>query len=639
MGLTISGSSAVAVTLTSVASNPVTVTGTLNPFTASGALYGIGGVGNTWTIDNSGMLSNKDGPGVQLGSSSTTVGAGSVITNADHGSIYGGIYGIKIFGSATVINNAGGTISGGLSGSIYQTSGALTVVNGGLLGGGSRSIRVNGSGSITNLSTGTISHGVDLFSAGTITNAGVLSGLVQFSASTSNRLIVDPGATVNALITGGAGVVELASGGPGTLSGFGTSITNFGTLQFDAGADWTVSGDTAGFGSTSLSSITGFASGDTIDLTGFVATSSLVSTNALVLSNGTGNVTLAIQGITSSNARVTNDGVNTFIVETCFVAGTHIATPSGEVAVESLTVGDEVLTQSGEARAITWIGKGEVLATRGQRGAATPVIVRKDAFADNVPNHDLHVTKGHSFYLDGALIPAEFLINHRSIVWDDQAQEVQFFHIELDTHDVLLANGAPAESYRDDGNRRLFQNGATGSQQAAKPPYAPVLTGGPVVDGVWSRLMDRSGPRPSLAMSADPDLHVVADNQRIDGRSMGNGVFVFRLPRPPASARVVSRAGAPDQLGLARDPRLLGVALRRITLWQGRHVKVIEADDSSLCEGFHAFEADNSFRWTNGDAVLPATLFEAVDGVCELQVDVGSTMQYPVLEDRAAIAA
>ena len=99
--------------------------------------------------------------------------------------------------------------------------------------------------------------------------------------------------------------------------------------------------------------------------------------------------------------------------------------------MERLAVGDMVLTASGAARPIVWIGVGHVLATRGQRGAATPVIVRKGALADNVPHHDLRVTKGHSFYLDGVLIPVEFLVNHRSILWDDRAQEVTIYHVEL----------------------------------------------------------------------------------------------------------------------------------------------------------------------------------------------------------------
>ena len=83
--------------------------------------------------------------------------------------------------------------------------------------------------------------------------------------------------------------------------------------------------------------------------------------------------------------------------------------------MEELAVGDAVLTLRGEARRIVWIGEGRVLNTRGRRTAATPVIVRKGALAENVPHHDLRVTKGHSLYIDGVLIPVEFLVNHRSI--------------------------------------------------------------------------------------------------------------------------------------------------------------------------------------------------------------------------------
>ena len=98
----------------------------------------------------------------------------------------------------------------------------------------------------------------------------------------------------------------------------------------------------------------------------------------------------------------------------------RIATPAREARVEELAVGDLVLTLRGEARRIVWIGVGRVLATRGRRNAATPVIVRKGALADNVPHRDLRVTKGHALYIDDVLIPVEFLVNHRSIIWDDQ---------------------------------------------------------------------------------------------------------------------------------------------------------------------------------------------------------------------------
>ena len=195
----------------------------------------------------------------------------------------------------------------------------------------------------------------------------------------------------------------------------------------------------------------------------------------------------------------------------CFLPGTQIMTPDGERSVETLAPGDLVLTLSGAARPILWIGTGKTRATRGRRNAATPIIVCKGAFAPNVPNRDLRVTKGHSFYLDGVLIPAEYLVNHRSVLWDDRAQDITVFHIELETHDILLANGAPAESYRDDGNRWLFSNRSPGWDRPAPPPCAPVLTGGAVVDAVWRRILDRAGGRPGLPLTDDPDLHIVAD--------------------------------------------------------------------------------------------------------------------------------
>jgi hypothetical protein len=94
-------------------------------------------------------------------------------------------------------------------------------------------------------------------------------------------------------------------------------------------------------------------------------------------------------------------------------------TGRGEVPVETLAVGDCVLTLSGEVKPILWIGLGHRLVARGVRCAATPIKICRGAIADNVPHHDLRVTKGHSLYLDNVLIPVEFLLNHRTILWDD----------------------------------------------------------------------------------------------------------------------------------------------------------------------------------------------------------------------------
>jgi hypothetical protein len=315
----------------------------------------------------------------------------------------------------------------------------------------------------------------------------------------------------------------------------------------------------------------------------------------------------------------------------CFLTGAGIATPTGETAVESLAVGDLVLTASGVARPIVWIGKGKVLTERGQRNAATPVILRRGALGDNMPHRDLRVTKGHSFYLDGVLIPAEFLVNHRSILWDDHSpREVTLYHIELATHDVLLANGAPAESYRDDGNRWLFQNSNSGWDQPAKAPFAPVLTGGPIVDAVWRRLLDLAGARPGLILTDETDLHLLVNGDRVDAEQSVNGAHVFRLPVADqiTTVRIVSRAAAPDELGLARDPRSLGVALRRVVLRKGSRSRIVNVADDRLVEGFHGYEPDCGIRWTDGDAALPIDLFEDFAKGAELVLQLAGTARY-----------
>jgi hypothetical protein len=234
----------------------------------------------------------------------------------------------------------------------------------------------------------------------------------------------------------------------------------------------------------------------------------------------------------------------------CFLTGTLIDTPTGETAVERLAVGDLVNTHDGPPQRVVWIGTGQVLARRGSRNAATPVIERKGALADNVPHADLRITKAHSLYLDDVLIPVEFLVNHRSILWDDCAQDVELYHIELESHDVLIANAAP-------------DNANTGWHLPPKPSCAPVLTGGPVVDAVRRRLLDRAGQRPGFVLTNDPDVHLIVDGERVDATSVRGGTYAFRLPTTPDTVRLASNAAAPTELGLLRDPRTLGVAIRR----------------------------------------------------------------------------
>jgi Hint domain len=518
-----------------------------------------------------------------------------------------------------------------------------------VLGNRSGIVSLADNGSLTVTDDARINHGVfdvggtavaDIFGTlslhhdATVMDEGVLNaggGITGFDSNVD----VD-GGTAFAASLRGSNTYSLSLNGSLEV---GTSVSSRTAFTFaDNGAN-TLRLDEPG---TSLdASITGFGGSNVIDI-GTLPFSSDYTTSfsgtTLTIENGDTPV-FTFRDINNPGALGLQDNGAGGTELICFAAGTRIATPSGEIPVEFLAVGGTVVTLSGEPRPITWIGKGTVLAPRDRRNAAIHVIVRRDALADGVPHCDLHVTKGHSFYLDDVLVPAEFLVNHRSIVWDDRAREVTIYHIELASHDVLLANGAPAESYRDDGNRWLFQNANTGWDQPPKPPYAPVLTGGPVVDAIWRRLLDRSGLRLNLPTTDDPDLHLLVDGLRVDGRAQPNGVYVFRVLKPPTSVRIISRAGAPDELGLARDPRRLGAALRRVILFYGQHIKVMEADDPSLCDGFHAFEADNGFRWTTGTGRLPAALFEGAYGACELQLDIACTTQYQLSECQARDAA
>ena len=79
---------------------------------------------------------------------------------------------------------------------------------------------------------------------------------------------------------------------------------------------------------------------------------------------------------------------------------------------------------------------------------------------------------------------------------------------------------------------------------------------------------------------------------------------------------------------LRRDPRVLGVAIRRMAVRQGARFQVLEAADPALAEGFHEFEPRNGFRWTDGNSELPAALFEGFDGPMELVLHVGGTTHY-----------
>jgi hypothetical protein len=192
----------------------------------------------------------------------------------------------------------------------------------------------------------------------------------------------------------------------------------------------------------------------------------------------------------------------------------------------------------------------------------------------------------------------------------------------------MLAEGAPAESYRDEGNRWMFANANPAWDQPGVAPCAPVLTGGPIVDAAWRRLLERSGERLDVPTTGDADIHLLADGVRVCGRSTFDGWMTFAVPPGAQRLVIASRSSAPDALGLSRDPRVLGVALTRIVLWRDGASTVIDADDPVLAKGFHAYETAEGSIWTNGQGEIPARFLQDGRTPDRVQVQVRMTTRY-----------
>ncbi|MGO9358042.1 MAG: Hint domain-containing protein, partial [Xanthobacteraceae bacterium] len=184
----------------------------------------------------------------------------------------------------------------------------------------------------------------------------------------------------------------------------------------------------------------------------------------------------------------------------CYCRGTLIRTNRGQTTVERLKIGDKIMTMSGAARAIKWIGRrsygGRFVMGRKD---VLPVCIRAGALADNLPRRDLWISPHHAMYLEGVLIEAKDLVNGVSIVQAEHVEKVEYFHIELDTHDVLIAEGALSESFIDDDSRGMFHNAheyrALYPDELAPPAqyFAPRHEDGYEVEAARRRIALRAG--------------------------------------------------------------------------------------------------------------------------------------------------
>jgi len=449
----------------------------------------------------------------------------------------------------------------------------------------------------------------------TIGNASAFSGLMINNATLSAA----GGRLVFVHQVNGTGAIHVSAGGVLDVQspiGGGQSIT------FDD-----ATGSLAILQGITLNSfLHGFRAGDTITIgAGTTATTPGIAYTGGILTVTTSAGPTAVPigaGYDPASLHVTERQLpfsNSYVADItttapCFAAGTRLRTPRGDIPVEYLTPGDQVLAPDGTRKNIVWLGHRTVDCRRHPRPQDVwPIRVLPGAFGRNRPAHDLVLSPDHAIHVDGALIPVRYLANGATIR-QEPAARITYWHVELPEHGILLAENLPCESYLDTGNRSAFTNGvgaidlhpdfARGIWQARA--CAPLVLDGPRLIAARRSLLARAealGHR----LTADPALTIRADGRRlapaIDGRR-------WHLRLPPATTRLAlrTRTWTPSHTRPTEgDTRPLGVALADLRL-DGRPIAL---DDPRLSSGWHPPEPDG--RWTDGDAGLSLAGVRTVD--------------------------
>jgi len=344
--------------------------------------------------------------------------------------------------------------------------------------------------------------------------------------------------------------------------------------------------------------------------------------------------------ISSSQKAATHggNGLVTIAAAPCYGRGARIAAERGEVAVEDLRIGDRVVTASGSLRPVVWIGHRRLCILRHPAPRDVwPVCVAAGAFGEGLPRRDLWLSPGHNVADDGALMPISALINGVSVAQVER-DEVEYWHVELDAHDIMLAEGLPAESYLDCGNRTGFANG--GAFVEAHPDFKPrhwaatclpLVKQGPQVVTTKARLLARLAEQ-GYGINQEADAHIVVDGLRVEPIRLTDTRLGFVLPACGREIALRSNVFVPAHtVAESSDARELGLCVGRLRI----DGSALALDDDETCaSGWRAAEiADGRFshRWTTGAAPLPA-------GARSVIVDLAGFGRYRrVAEDGVAV--
>jgi hypothetical protein len=468
------------------------------------------------------------------------------------------------------------------------------------------------------------------------------------------------------------------------LSALSSSDVNFGP----GGGSYVI--ESSGLSLNVLSGVTinGFTSGDTIvddNVTGASVASYSIGTDGTVTFFSGANETGAIGGLkfaagtftvgdyaTGSGPLLLSSAAGALQIElSCFLRGVRIATPQGECAVEALSVGDLVAVhRDGRTcfEPVVWIGRRQVDVHAlgkawgkawGDALDAYPVRIRAHAFAENAPHRDLLLTSEHCVLADGRLVPVRMLVNGGSIAVDRSIPRYEYFHIELERHSILLAEGLETESYIDTGNRGNFANAEIPSMIPSfavahehksweHDAAAPLAVDRETVEPIWARLNARAqamgigGIAAPAALDSDPGLHLVSETGlRIAPVLCDGTTYGFVVPAGVRSLRLASRAARPsDCIGpYLDDRRTLGVLVGKIGAGAGRDRAVLTAHlEGEALPGWHGQEPDSPGRWTDGSATLPLDQAALGDGEVYLDIEIVHAGPYPALRPSALAA-
>jgi hypothetical protein len=638
----------------------------------AGTKYGVYISNGAGTVANAGSIRATHGNAVVLTD-------GGTVSNASTGVLYGDHTAVDIKGgTGTVIND--GVIKGKTGYGVDLESGG-TIVNAGTLSGAGYAAKfASGYDNRLVLDPGAVVYGVvdggnKLGSAHESTlelasgaSTGVLSGIY----ANFEQMVVDAGAQwdVTGTHTVSAGYTltnngTLYDGGAltnaGNVIGTGELVVLAGETFVDKGIIG--SGQTIDFAShngeidlnvSGFSGVVGqFQTGDRISLTDVdnIVSYDVINGNTLdLVRRDHSHIDLTFnQDYTKADFKVTTSHDDTVITRvTCFAGGTRLDTQDGQIAVEDLQIGDNVLTASGQLRPVRWIGRRHLDLTRHPEvKQVLPIRIRAGALGAGLPRRDLLVSPDHAMLLDGLLIPARLLLNGASIRREERWRSVTYYHVELDSHDVLLAEGAEAESYLDTGNRNTFENAEgpmvlhpdlnDGQRRREAESCAPFAADAARVEPIWQGLMQRAKmlgfamaePR---EITSDPELRVEIAGTSFAPVAVEGRRHIFMLPKIQGALTLQSRHAVPsDDRPWIDDQRQLGVKVQRMILSSTAGIRTIPIDHPDLCNGWWDTEHDGNamMRWTNGAAAIAITSSTP----CRFEVEVGGTMDYQVAEE------